>query len=526
MRRESSKQAYLIGGGIASLAAAVYLIRDGKMRGEDIHILEEGGDWGGSLDAGGTPERGYVMRGGRMFEERFVCTYDLLSGIPSYDNPEKSARDDIFDFFKEAGWFSRTRLIGRNGERLDVSTMGFSPKDRFDLLRLTLTPERLLGARRIDQAFGKHFFNTNFWYMWCSMFAFEPWHSAVEMRRYLLRFLHQFPMIADLSGIYHTRYSQYHSMVVPIQRWLQERKVDLQPSTEVLDLEFARGKNLMVREILYRRAGKKSSQAVEPEDLVIVTNGSMTAASSLGTMSRAAVLNRENPGASWNLWERLASKRAGLGNPRKFTADIEKSKWLSFTVTTTDPQFRELMEKYTGNELGRGGLITFRDSRWLMTINLHHNPVYPGQPEGTYIWWGYGLFPDKTGDFVKKKMAACNGAELLAEAFGHLQLPGAERLIRNSQCIPCMMPYITSQFMPRNAGDRPAVVPKNSVNLAFVGQYCELPEDTVFTVEYSVRAAKVAVTKLLKLKEPVPPVYQGKREPRVLVSAFREALKG
>lgn len=521
------RQAFLIGGGIGSLAAAVYLIRDGRMSGQNIVVFDEGEFWGGSLDASGSANAGYAMRGGRMFEEHFVCTYDLLSEIPSYDDPHKSARDDIFDFHQEASWYSRSRLIDKNGAKVNVSTMGFNMRDRFDLTRLLLTPEALLNDKRIDDYFGSHFFTTNFWYMWCSMFAFEPWHSAIEMRRYLLRFMHQFPKIADMTGIYHTRYSQYHSIVVPIQRWLKSHGVRFRNRTEVLDLELTHDAGqVRVCEIALRHEGVDEQCRVRSDDLVIVTNGSMTAASAMGSMSASASLNRAEPGRSWALWKRLASEYPELGRPDKFVGNVDQSKWLSFTVTTKSPLFKEFMEKYTGNTLGRGGLITFRDSNWLMTINVHHNPVYPGQPEDTYLWWGYGLFPDRVGNFISKKMADCTGEDLLRESLAHLKLStqDTQKIVEASQCIPCMMPYITSQFMPRSKGDRPAVVPKGSVNLAFVGQFCELPDDTVFTVEYSVRAAKMAVTTLLKLNKPIPPVYVGGRDVHVLLDTLRASI--
>jgi oleate hydratase len=83
-----------------------------------------------------------------------------------------------------------------------------------------------------------------------------------------------------------------------------------------------------------------------------------------------------------------------------------------------------------------------------------------------------------------------------------------------------MMPFITSQFLRRSKGDRPQVVPEGSKNLAFIGQFCELPEDVVFTVEYSIRSAQTAVYALLGLKRTPPPVYQGRYDPRVLLKAF------
>ena len=84
-----------------------------------------------------------------------------------------------------------------------------------------------------------------------------------------------------------------------------------------------------------------------------------------------------------------------------------------------------------------------------------------------------------------------------------------------------MMPFITSQFLRREKGDRPDVVPEGWYNLGFVGQFVELPDDVVFTVEYSIRSAQAAVSRLLGLKTEPPPVYKGQIMPGVLFKAFK-----
>jgi oleate hydratase len=526
LSQSGDRKAYIIGSGIAGLASAVYFIRDGGWPGGQISIFEDLKIAGGSLDASGAAQSGYVMRGGRMFEQHYVCTYDLLSGIPSYDDSNISARDDIFNFTREASWRATARLIDRDARVLDVSSMGFDAGDRLALLWLLLRSEDSLGARRIEDVFPPHFFSTNFWLMWATMFSFQPWHSAAEMRRYLLRFIHLFPTIADLSGIYHTRYNQYHSMILPIQNWLRERGVKFENETSILDLTLRASNRYRVAALQIRLKGEESEFALGADDLVIVTNGSMTDASTLGSMTAPALLNRGEPGSSWTLWKKLAAKQQGVGRPEAFISDIDKSKWLSFTVTTRLPLLRQLFENLTHNALGREGLITFKESSWLMTIHPHYYPAYPGQPEDAIVWWAYGLNPDSEGDYVKKKMADCNGAEFLREAFSHLHFnEHMDALIAHSHAIPGMMPYITSQFMPRVKGDRPQVIPEGSENLAFVGQYCEAPDDTVFTVEYSVRTARMAVKSLLRLGAAIPPVYKGWRDPMVLLRALKETLR-
>jgi oleate hydratase len=78
------------------------------------------------------------------------------------------------------------------------------------------------------------------------------------------------------------------------------------------------------------------------------------------------------------------------------------------------------------------------------------------------------------------------------------------------------LPYITSQFMPRKISDRPRVIPDGCVNLAFLGQYAELPGDVVFTVETSVRTAMMAVWGLTGLDKPMIPVPEPYYDARVL----------
>ncbi|WP_411103109.1 oleate hydratase [Streptomyces sp. cmx-4-9] len=513
-------KAYLVGGGIASLSAAAFLIREAGFAGSDILVLEEQDREGGSLDAAGTPETGYTMRGGRMFEIHFECTYDLLGSIPSLDDPSKSVTEDTFAFHEDFAWDDRARLVDAAGKVVDAHTMGFSERDRLELVTCSATPEKHLDGKRITDCFSEGFFRTNFWWMWCTTFAFEPWHSAIEFRRYLNRFVHLFKTFDSMSGIYRTRFNQYDSIVRPLVKWLTDQGVTVQLGTTVTDIALADTDALTATALTWTRDGASEQVTLGPRDLVMVTNGSMTAASTLGSTDTAPALDADAAGGSWRLWESLAAKRPGLGDPSVFNSSVGDSTWESFTVTTQDPLFFELMEKFSGSEAGKGGLITLKDSAWLLTIVLNHQPHFRDQPEGTFVWWGYALFPDRKGDFVTKPMRACTGREILDEVLHHLRFEEAPRILENSVVIPALMPYITSQFLVRSAGDRPQVVPEGSTNLAFIGQYAEVPDDVVFTVEYSVRTAWTAVATLLGLDRQPPPVFKGRHDPKVLVEAL------
>jgi len=519
-------RAFLVGGGIAGLAAAVYLLRDGQFPGASVRILEEEA-LGGSLDASGSADQGFSMRGSRMYGAAYELMYELLSHIPSLDNPDKSVTQDTLDFWVEAPWNDKARLV-EQGRIVDAASFGLANKDRVDLIGFMLRGEEALGARRINECFEETFFAMNFWFMWRSMFGFETWHSAVELRRYLLRFLRLFPDLPTLKIIQSTRYNGHDSIVRPIVRWLEQRGVQFDVGLQVTDLDFeavADGRQA-VRRIRATRAGAPADIALDDGDFVIVTLGSMTADSTAGTMDSPPPpppVQRRN--SAWSLWERLAAKDPAFGRPAVFCGDIERSKWVTFTVTHADDRFVRRIERFSDSPAGQGGLLTLKNSSWGLTFHLFHPPAYAGQPAGTQVWWGYGLFADRAGDFVAKTMPECTGAEIVTEVISHLgwreELPA---LLEGAHCIPCLLPYATSQFMPRAPGDRPPVVPAGSVNLAFVGQYVEIPDNVVYTVEYSIHSAALAVATLLGAPQRVPAAYRGLEHPNALIAVIKRLV--
>jgi oleate hydratase len=513
--------AYLVGGGIASMAAAAFLIRDGRMKGHDITILEESERIGGSLDAAGTPENGYVMRGGRMLESKYLCTFDLFSSIPTLDN-RTTVTEETIEWNEIMKTSSRSRLF-RNGKSVDAPAFGLLEKHILTIERLELEPESVLGRTSIADQFDPSFFETDFWFMWCTTFAFQPWHSAVEFKRYLVRFTHMVPGFNTLSGIMRTVYNQYDSMVLPLRRWLEERGVEFKIDTCVIDLGFLHDPaGYSVERILCETLGRSNEIRVKPTDLVFVTLGSMTEGSSLGSMDSAPVLKGKLDGGAWTLWENIADRQSDAGHPENFIDSIQDSKWVSFTTTLHDPLFFDLVRNLTGNAPGEGGLITFPESSWLLSIVLPHQPHFIDQPADVTVFWGYGLAVDAPGNFVKKPMSSCTGREIIAEMMGHLDLTSdVDHVLKTCVCIPCMMPFITSQFLRRSPGDRPDVVPTSSKNLAYIGQYCEMPDDVVFTVEYSIRSAQTSVYKLLGLNREAPAVFKGSRNLRMLKDALQ-----
>lgn len=514
-------KAHLVGGGIANLAAAAILIRDGDLLGHNITIYEELDRLGGALDGAGDPEHGYVVRGGRMMESKYLCTYDLFSSIPTLDETQ-TVTQEIFQWNEVIRTGSKSRLV-RGGRKIDAPSFGLSEKHILIIEKLAIEPEAMLRNSRISDHFDEDFFQTDFWFMWCTTFAFQPWHSAAEFKRYLVRFTHMVAGFNELRGIWRTVYNQYDSLVRPLRKWLEARGVRFELGTRVTDIGFAeRDGSAFVETIACERGDEIGSIEVGTGDIVIATLGSMTEGSSNGDMDTAPMLNGKAAGGTWRLWEKIAAGRPELGNPAFFADHIGESKWESFTLTLKDPTLFTLIRDFTGNVPGEGGLITFTDSAWLMSIVLAHQPHFIGQPEHVQVLWGYALKVDAPGNFVGKPMSACSGREILTELLGHLGASDqADTIIPNAICIPCMMPFITSQFLNRCSGDRPVVHPEGYANFAITGQFCEQPDDVVFTVEYSIRSAMTAAYELLGLDRKPPTVFKGELDPRNLYRAFR-----
>ena len=514
-------QTYLVGGGIASLAAAVFLIRDGDVIGRDITILEESDVIGGSLDGAGAAERGYVLRGGRMLESHYACTFALFDSIPTLDGG-RTVTQETLAWNETLKTSSKSRLM-IDGRRVIAPAFGLSERHILTIERLAIEPEAMLARSRIDEQFDAAFFETDFWILWRTTFAFQPWHSAVEFKRYLVRFAHMVEGFDRLKGIMRTVYNQYDSLVRPLRKWLDERGVVFAMNTTVTDLVIVDAEGAKtVEQIVVRRDGASAEIVLRRIDRVLVTLGSMTEGSSLGAMNAAPAVRGKADGGAWTLWERIAADRPEFGNPGVFADHVDQSKWVSFTATMSDPTLLRVVRDLTGNVPGEGGLITFPKSSWVASIVIPYQPHFIGQPDDVSVLWGYGLNVDALGDYVKKPMAACTGREILTEVLGHLGVRDEiETILDHAICIPCLMPFITSQFMPRGKGDRPEVIPAGYENLAFIGQFCEQPDDVVFTVEYSIRSAQSAVYGLLGLNRKPPPVYRGEFDPRVLYRAFR-----
>ena len=529
------KRAYIVGGGLAGLSAAAFLLRDGQLKGENITVFEELSLPGGGCDGVRDERLGYIIRGGREMEDHFECLWDIFRSVPSLKNEGESVLDEFYRLNRDDPSSSPVRVTWRQGE--NAQTLGkftLSDKAAMELAELVMTPEEALDDKRITDVFSKDFFKSNFWLFWRSMFAFEDWHSAIEMRRYLMRYIHHTPELTDLSCLKFTTYNQYESLIEPLVRYLEANGVRFQYDTVVTSVEFAFwGEKKFAKRIAFRQSGKAGAVELTEQDLVFVTLGSNTEQSGYGDNDHPAVVP-EGIGACWELWENIAAQNPSFGRPKKFYGDVKGSNWESATITCIDGAIPAYIEKLTGRDplngkIVTGGPITAKDSSWLMSWTVSRQPHFAVQKPNELVAWVYGLFTDEPGDYVKKPMAACTGIEICEEWLYHIGVPEKDipALAReHAVTIPCMMPYVTSYFMVRKVSDRPKVVPDGAENFAFIGEHVETPADTVFTTEYAVRTAMEAVYTLLELDRGVPEVFASAYDARELLRATAGLLDG
>ena len=524
------KAAYLIGSGLAALAAACYLVRDGQMAGERIHILEKDPIPGGACDGYQYTDIGYVMRGGREMDNHFECMWDLVRSIPSIETEGVSVLDEYYWLNKADPNYSLCRATEMQGQDAHTDKkFGLSDKAAMEIMKLFFTPDEELYNKRIDEIFDHEVLDSNFWLYWRTMFAFENWHSALEMKLYLKRFIHHVGGLPDFTALRFTRYNQYESMILPMVHYLQEHGVDFQYNTKVVNVEFdIRNGRKAARRIVLQREGREDAIDLTDNDLVFITNGGCVENSAYGSQNEPAAFNKTiREGGGWDMWRKIAAQDPSFGHPDKFCRDPEQSNWMSATVTTLDRRIVPYIEKICkrdpfSGKVVTGGIVTARDSGWLLSWTINRQPQFRNQPKDQLVIWVYGLFSDKPGDFVKKTMRECTGKEICMEWLYHLGVPVAEiadLAEHSAKTVPIMMPYITAFFMPREKGDRPNVVPDGAVNFAFLGQFAETARDTIFTTEYSIRTGMEAVYSLLDIDRGVPEVWGSTYDVRDLVNA-------
>lgn len=527
---ENSK-IYIVGSGIAGMSAAYYFIRDGHVPGKNIIFLDQLSIEGGSLDGAGNAEEGYIIRGGREMDMTYENLWDIFQDIPALELPAPYSVLDEYRLINDNDPnYSKARLIHNKGEIQDFSKFGLEKKDQLAIVKLLLKKKEELDDLSIEDYFAESFLNSNFWFFWRSMFAFENWHSLLELKLYMHRFLHAIDGMKDFSCLVFPKYNQYDTFVTPLKDFLVEKGVQIQFNTLIKDIDLqinTEGKK--VQGIITEQNGEEVKIPIGKDDYVIITTGSMTESTFYGDNTTAPEITIDNSStgqsAGWKLWKNLAAKSEVFGNPEKFCGNIEKSSWESATLTCRPSAFTEKLKELCVNDpySGRtatGGIVTITDSNWVMSFTCNRQPHFPTQPDDILVVWVYALLMDKEGNYIKKAMPECTGNEILAELCHHVGIiDQLDNVIENTIVRTAFMPYITSMFMPRAQGDRPRVVPEGCTNLGLVGQFVETNNDVVFTMESSVRTARIAVYSLLNLNKQVPDINPLQYDIRHLLKA-------
>ena len=533
------KSAYIIGTGLAGLSAAFYLVRDGQMKGEHIHLLEKLDLAGGSCDGRKDVTKGFYMRGGREMDNHFECMWDMFRSVPSIETPNVSVLDEYYWLNKHDPNYSLCRATINCGEDAHTDKMfKLDRKSALALSKLFITPEKELENKKISDVLPDSFWETNFWLYWQTMFAFQKWSSALEMKRYLCRYVHHIDGLPDFSALRFTKYNQYESMILPLTKYLESNGVKIEYGIDVKNVIFESKQNKKVAtQIIYENNGQEKTIDLIEDDLVFITNGCCTDTSCYGDQNNAPDLStiKNGNGESWDLWKNIASQASNgeFGNPDKFCGNVDLTNWMSATIEVSD----ENIIKHIINICKRdprkgkvttGGIVTVKDSteNWYLSWTINRQPQFKSQNKNSILVWVYALNTTKPGNFIEKAIKTCTGKEICEEWLYHIGIPTNEIEKYADKCntTTCYMPYINAFFQPREEKDRPLVVPKESINFAFVGQFAETPRDTIFTTEYSIRTGMEAVYTLLKVDRAVPEVWGSKYDIRELLKACYYAV--
>lgn len=534
------KSAYIIGTGLAGLTAAFYLVRDGQMPGNHIHLLEKLELVGGSCDGYKDVHKGFYMRGGREMDNHFEIMWDVFRDVPSIETPNVSVLDEYYWLNKHDPNYSLCRATVNKGEDAHTDKLFKLDKDSaMALSQLFITPEVNLEDKKISDVLPESFWETNFWLYWQTMFAFQKWSSALEMKRYLCRYVHHIDGLPDFSALRFTKYNQYESMILPLIEYLKKHDVDVQFGMDVKNvvIEEADGKKT-AKELIYVKDNKEQSIPLTADDLVFITNGCCTDTSSYGDQTHAPDLSHivNGKGESWDLWKNIAkqAKHDEYGHPDVFCSDTEATNWMSATVETSNEDIIQHIMNICkrdprAGKVTTGGIVTVKDSvnNWFLSWTINRQPQFRSQNKDTVLVWLYALHTDTEGNYIKKAMRDCTGEEICQEWLYHIGMDESKiKDYSENTCntTTCFMPYINAFFQPRKNVDRPKVVPEGAVNFAFIGQFAETPRDTIFTTEYSMRTGMESVYTLLNVDRGVPEVWGSQYDIRELLRAAYYAV--
>lgn len=517
--------AYFVGGGLASMAGAAYLIRDCNFKAENIFIYEGMNHICACADC----KYDKFLCCGESVLNKDTCEnfWELFKTIPSLDNPDKNAADEILDFCSAHSACGNIRLADKDGEISELAGMGFSKDDRIAFGKLLITPEEKLDDITVEEWFAAtpHFFKTNFWYKWQSMFAFRKCSSVFEFKRSIERMILELSRIDTFEGAVTPPHGKYDSITRPLMEYLKCEGVVFVENCTVTDIEFADGNNITATALHLLDSEGERVLEINRKDLCIMTTGSAADCAQCGDLDTPPEFAPNNPAAG-DLWAKTASKNKELGNPAPFFGNPEESNFESFMIIARGNKLLEMIESFSGGSFENGAKLIFTDSNWMMSISAPPQPYFVNQRNGETVLLGRGLRTNQTGNYVKKVMRDCTGYEIFTELLHHMHLEDKKNEIMEDiqNVIPCMMPYAGSLLEPAGMCDRPRIVPENSTNFAMIGKFTEIPEEMVSSEECSVRSARIAVYTLLDFPTEICPVTPYKKEPKVLAGAMKKIL--
>ena len=527
-RRVECKSAYIVGTGLAALATACFLVRDGQMKGEHVHLFEKCQLPGGACRSRRIPGVGYAMAAEQALDEHCEVLWDLMRSVPSLELDDASIFDEAYWLDRDDPNVSQCRVTEKRGEALGAK-FGLSDQACAELWKLFAASDDELSGRTIGEVLDDEVFNTNFWLCWSTSYGFAPWHSALELKRAFRTYMHQIDGLTTNRQQRFLRYNEYDSLILPMVHYLEGYGVRFHYNTKVTDVEFEcnDGKK-MARSISLVASDHEAHIDLTEDDLVFLTNGGCVENFSVGSQDAPPAFDTvPRPGSGWELWKRIAAQDTAFGRPSAFCSDPDRTSWVGATVTTRDerivPYIRSICrrEAFAGHTV-TGGLLTARDSNWLLSWTFGRQPRFRDQQKGQLVGWLYGQFPEKLGNYIQKPMRECTGREICAEWLYHLGVPEAEiddMADSGANTVPVMMPYATACLMPRTATDRPKVVPDGSVNFAFIGQFAETAYDAAFSLEYAARTGMEAAYTLLGIERAVPEPWGEACDVRDIVKA-------
>ena len=535
------KNAYIIGTGLAGLSAAFYLVRDAQVPGNQIHLLEKIDLAGGSCDGRKDITKGFYMRGGREMDNHFEVMWDMFKDVPSIETEGVSVLDEYYWLNKEDPNYSLCRASQNRGQNAHTDgKFNLDKKSAMALTKLFLTSEDELEGKKISDVLPDSFWSTNFWLYWQTMFAFQKWSSALEMKRYLCRYVHHIDGLPDFSALRFTKYNQYESMILPLVKYLENHGVSIEFGMDVQNVLIDTDGNgrKVAKEIVVLKDGVEESIPLTEDDLVFITNGCCTDTSCYGDQNTAPDLSgiEDGKGESWDMWRRIAGQASHgeFGNPEAFCSDTEATNWMSATVETSNEEIIQHIMQVCKRDPRRGrvttgGIVTVKDSteNWYLSWTINRQPQFKSQDKKSVLVWLYALNTNRPGNFMPKAMRECTGKEVCEEWLYHIGIP-EDRIeeLASEACntTTCYMPYINAFFQPRKNSDRPHVVPDGAVNFAFIGQFAETPRDTIFTTEYSIRTGMESVYTLMNVDRAVPEVWGSQYDIRELLRATYYAI--